>query len=52
MKRSRKPAKRDQEGQAGSSMGRGIGYVRRYPKVTAAAMVALIIATSAQLAVP
>jgi ATP-binding cassette subfamily B multidrug efflux pump len=52
MKRSGKPAKPDQEGQERSSMARGIGYVRRYPRVTAAAMVALVIATSAQLAVP
>jgi len=52
MTRSRMPAGSEQRGQTRTSMSRSISYVRRYPKVTAAALGALIIATSAQLAVP
>ncbi|MCP5100252.1 MAG: ABC transporter ATP-binding protein [Chloroflexi bacterium] len=51
-----RPSKRDtrrrKRGPRKNSLGRGIRYVARYPKLTIAAVVALIVATGAQLAVP
>jgi ATP-binding cassette subfamily B protein len=37
---------------SGRALGRGIRYINRYPKVAAVAVVALLVATAAQLAVP
>ena len=47
---SRRGAGRSRSGSGG--LRRGVAYVRRYPKVTAAAAGALLVATMAQLAVP
>jgi len=52
MMRARRSAGAGGKGSKGSSMGRSISYVRRYPKVAGAAMGALLVATAAMLAVP
>ncbi len=52
MRRSLRGRKKNQSSGQRSTLGRAIRYVRRYPKVTGGAVIALIIATSAQLAVP
>ena len=52
MRRESRRTRGGAQANAGSAMGRSIRYVRRYPRVTVAALAALIVATSAQLAVP
>ncbi|MCP4359699.1 MAG: ABC transporter ATP-binding protein [Chloroflexi bacterium] len=47
-----KPRKRGRARMNNKSLGRAIRYVSQYPKVTAGAVLALIVATLAQLAVP
>jgi len=49
--RSRRRWRRDQQGNS-QAMRRALSYMFRYPKVTAGATVALLVATAAQLAVP
>ncbi len=54
MQAARNPArgKRRTRGERNPSLGRAIRYLGRYPRLTIAAVTALIIATGAQLAVP
>ncbi len=51
-KPTRAQRRKKERAEGGGELGRALGYLKRYPKLTAFSFVALLLATAAQLAVP